>query len=382
MSDAAEEIQESSNDDYLGMSDDDFANMDSNAFEDEAPIDEALEDAEDAASEEEIIEEEPEVAEELEPDTTDEEDTDPLNPEEEEEASEEKDESDTEEKKEESPEVDYQAFFEQITSEFKANGRNMKIDSAEDVVRLMQMGADYNRKMSALKPSRKVLKMLEKNQLLDEGKLSFLIDLDKKNPEAIAKLLADSKIDPMDLDTSEGDKYKSSDHSVDDREIALDSVVESLRDSEHYPQTIQVVSQQWDDASKQIVANEPQLLRVMHDHMASGVYDLISTEVEQERMFGRLDGMSDIEAYRKVGDVIAARGGFDFLSSPESKQQNKPASKVDKATKTKADKDRRDKRRAASPSKSAASGVTKSEDFNPLGMSDDDYLKQFDEKFL
>ena len=51
----------------------------------------------------------------------------------------------------------------------------------------MQMGAGYGRKLQDMQPHLKTLRMLEKNNLLDEGKLSYLIDLDQKNPDAIKK---------------------------------------------------------------------------------------------------------------------------------------------------------------------------------------------------
>lgn len=279
---------------------------------------------------------------------------------------------------------DHKNFFEKVTGEFKANGKMMKVDTPEDVVRLMQMGANYNRKMAALKPSMKVLKVLEKNGLLDESKLGFLLDLNQKNPKAIAKLLADSGIDPLDLDLAQGAEYQASDYSVDDREIALDTVVEELKESPTYTKTINLVTQKWDGASKQIVANEPELLKVLDSHMANGVYDLISTEVEKERVFGRLDGMSDIEAYRTVGDAIAQRGGFAHLTpSPGQGQQSTPnAGKNATPTPDDGKQARRDKRRAASPSKATAPAGKADSDFNPLGMSDEDYLKQFDSKYL
>jgi hypothetical protein len=106
--------------------------------------------------------------------------------------------------------------------------------------------------------------------------------------------------------------------------------------------------------------------------METGIYDLIHKEVENEKLFGRLQGLSDIEAYRKVGDALQARGGFDHLA----KGQRSPAvSKVIAPKPMQAQDDRlKDKKRAAAPSKSAVSGqVTK--EFNPLALSDEEFSK-------
>ena len=278
---------------------------------------------------------------------------------------------------------DYEEFHKKITGEFKANGRMMKIEDPEDAIRLMQMGADYNRKMAGMKPGLKVLKMLEKNKLLDESKLSYLIELSQGNPQAIAKLLADSKVDPMDIQVENAGDYKSADHSVDEREINLDEVLSDLQSSEHYSKLMNVVSKEWDDKSKQTVADEPQLLRVINDHMALGIYDIVNTEIENERMLGRLNGVSYLEAYRTVGDSIAARGGFAHLvqSPADSGTQKQTPQKVTVTGKKKDDSQRKDKRRAASPSKTTVA-KTSDDDYNPLSISDEEFEKRFANKFL
>src|SRR5690606_38757650 len=96
--------------------------------------------------------------------------------------------------------VDHKAIVDKLFAPFKANGKEMVVDNVDDAVALMQMGANYNKKMAALKPNLKLLKLLENNNLLSEEKIGFLIDLDKKNPAAIGKLLKDSGIDPLDVD--------------------------------------------------------------------------------------------------------------------------------------------------------------------------------------
>ena len=270
--------------------------------------------------------------------------------------------------------INYKQEYENLLATFKANGKDMKVDSVEDARRLMQMGANYNKKMSGLKPNLKHLKLLEKHQLLNEEKLSFLIDLNEGNPEAIKKLLTDSKIDPMDLNLEEDMNYKPSPRKVDDREVELDSVLEELRDSETYDRTLDVVGSQWDSESKQIVADQPQLLKVINDHIASGIYDLISTEVERERVFGRLSGVSDIDAYKQIGDAMQENGAFDHLSSKEAVLGKRPTKAAVPKPKAVDDTKRRDKRRAASPSKPAAPTAGKA-DYNPLSMSDEEFLQ-------
>lgn len=43
--------------------------------------------------------------------------------------------------------VDYKAGYEQIMALTKANGKTMQVKSVEEAIQLMQMGANYTRKM-------------------------------------------------------------------------------------------------------------------------------------------------------------------------------------------------------------------------------------------
>ena len=106
--------------------------------------------------------------------------------------------------------VDYEAFYKKVMAPFKANGKMITLRSPEEAIQLMQQGANFTKKMQAIAPHRKLLIMLENNGLLDESKINYLIDLDKKNPEAIKKLVKDAGIDPKDIDTqAEKKKHQS-----------------------------------------------------------------------------------------------------------------------------------------------------------------------------
>ena len=273
--------------------------------------------------------------------------------------------------------VDYKAQYEKLLAPFKANGREVQVQSVDDAITLMQMGANYNKKMAALKPNLKLMKLLENNGFLDEEKIGFLIDLGKKDPAAINKLVKDSGIDPMDLSAEKASAYKQTAYAVDDKELELDTVLEEIKPSATYTRTLDVVSNKWDAASKQHIANNPQLLKVINSHMEAGIYDQISKELESERLFGRLNGLSDLEAYRKVGDAIHARGGFNPVApagAPEKPTAAAPAISAPKPSKAEQDK-LNEKRRAASSTKPAAPAV-KPKDFNPLAMSDEEFSKQ------
>ena len=362
-------VEESS---FLDMSDEDILNYDPSKLESASDEEDASEEeAEDSEQEED---DEPADADSGEP----EDEPDDDEPESDDELPDpvlEKEPKAEKKEKDKPAEIDYKAEYERLTSSFKANGKDITVTNVDEAISLMQMGANYNKKMAALKPNLKLLKLLENNKLLDENKLSYLIDLDKKDPAAITKLIKDSGIDPLDVDVDKDSEYKPKTYTVDDRELELDEVLGELQDTATYSQTLDIVGNKWDGPSRQIVADNPQVLRIVNDHVARGIYPIISKEIERERMLGRLKGMSDLQAYQLVGDAIQARGGFDHLNP------NKPPVKVAPPVKKQSNPDLVSKKRAASSTQKAAPSSTPA-DFNPLGMSDEEFEKLVVPKFL
>ena len=356
-------------DSFLDMSDDEFEQLDHSVQPE--PVQE--EEPEEEVTEEAVEEQE----EEQEQESVDEQRTEPVPSTEE--STEEKEEA---KPAEQSQEIDYKAAYERLTAPFKANGKEMRIENIDDAITLMQMGANYNKKMAALKPNLKLLKLLENNNLLSEEKLGFLIDLEKKDPSAITKLIKDSGIDPLDVDTEKAGDYKPTTYTVDEREMELDAVLEEIQDTPAYTKTIDIVGTKWDGPSKQVIASNPQVLKVINDHVDRGIYDLISNEMERQRVLGRLNGLSDIEAYRQVGDAIQAQGGFDHLVQPNQRQQVTPQKEVVTPKPKTESLELKSKKRAASSTKPAVSVTTSPADYNPLAMSDEEFSKLVNERLL
>ena len=274
----------------------------------------------------------------------------------------------------ESTDIDYKALYEQLTAPFKANGKEMSVKNVDEAITLMQMGANYNKNMAAMKPNRKFIKMLETADLLDESKLSYLIDLNRKDPNAINKLIKDSGIDVLNIDPEKGSEYQAKNYAASDKILELEAVLVDLESSPKYVELTEVVGNQWDVASKQTITEYPEILNVLENHMQTGIYDVVVQEVEREKMLGRLKGLSDIDAYRKVGDAIQERGGFDFLNAKEIKEPAKPVVVVPPPKI--ADNDKvNEKKRAASASKpSVTSAVTTPK---ALELSDEEFMKAF-----
>jgi hypothetical protein len=276
---------------------------------------------------------------------------------------------------EEATELDYKQEYDKLLAPFKANGKEMQVSSIEDARQLMQMGANYTKKMKALAPNLKIVKLLENNGLLDEGKISFLIDLSRKDPNAVTKFLKDSNIDPLDLDMDNAEKYQPKAYTVSDKELELDSVLDEIKDTESFKVTADVIGNKWDEPSKKVILDNPVLIKIINEHVQAGIYEKIQSVVERERMLGRLVGLSDIEAYKQVGDVIQAQGGFNNQTQAGAFTASniKATNKVDPSVAK--------RKKAASSTKSNAA-TKSSNDFNPLDMSDEEFEKIMSSKYI
>ena len=269
----------------------------------------------------------------------------------------------------------YKEERDRLFSPIKANGGEITLASMDEAISLIQMGANYNKKMGQMKPHLKTIKLLEKNGINDPVKLNYLIDLDKKDPQAIVKLIKDSGIDLQELDIEADNKYTPKTRVVNETEIDLDTVLDDIQDTPTYNRTLKVVSEQWDGESKQAIANQPFILKTLNDQMENGIYDLINVEVERQRMLGGLNGIADIEAYRKIGEEIQARGGFDHLGSSQE-QPPKQAPEVIVPKQKVEDPALKEKRKAATSTREAPPGdLSKSNKINPLSMTDEEFMK-------
>lgn len=259
--------------------------------------------------------------------------------------------------------IDYKKEYERILAPFKANNKEIKVDNIDEAITLMQMGANYNKKMAALKPNLKLIRMLENNNLLDETKINYLIDLDKKNPEAIRKLIKESNIDTIDLD--EEKEYVPNTYSISDKQLEVESILDSIKETKSYKETVSLITTKWDLKSKQVIFENPVIIKIINDHMESGIYDQINEVVEKQKILGNLEGLSDIEAYKLVGDKLHEQG--KFIKKPAASTVTNP-SVVSKPSIN-------DRKKSAAPVRAATPSNKPKIDFNPLALSDEEFEK-------
>lgn len=276
--------------------------------------------------------------------------------------------------------TDYKAFHDQVMAPFQANGKTIQLRSVDEAIQLMQQGANYTRKMQAIAPHRKVLMMLENNGLLDESKLSRLIDLEKKNPDAIRALVKEAGIDPLDIDVQGESTYTPGNHAVPDEAVAFQTTLDEVSSTPDGQETVRQITASWDPESKAELWKDPSILGTIHQQRISGVYDRVVTEIERQRTIGAIPAnVSLLNAYRVIGERMTQAGAFqDLVAAQQAAQrpavQHPVATRV--ASTTKPAVANSGKVSAAAPTRTAA--PRRAEAFiNPLALSDDEFMKQF-----
>jgi len=275
----------------------------------------------------------------------------------------------------ETTEFDYKSAFEKVTRPFKANGIDMQVKDPEDIIRLMQMGANYQKKMGQLKPNLKIIKMLENNELLDESKLNNLIDLAKKDPKAIATLIKESNLDPLEIDKDAPTDYEPTNYSITDKEYNLDRALDEIKETETFNRTVKIMTNDWDMESRSIISDQPDIITILNAHVANGIYDQVNARLQQEKALGKLSNIPDVEAYRQIAEYMNSNKQFANQPS-KSSSKSTGASTVSSNTDEQATEDRNKKRKAVAPVKQTTTKKSPSnEDF--LGLSDEEFMKKY-----
>lgn len=271
-------------------------------------------------------------------------------------------------------------FMAKITAPFKADGRDVKVRTAEDAIRLMQMGVNYNRRMQEMKPLKAQDAMLKQHGLDDPQKLSYLIDLSQGKPDAIQKLLKEKGIDPLDIDTSKDSNYKATNYSPDTKDLDFQEAIQTTLAAPHGQDLINDVNAMWDDSSKEALRDQPQIFNNLLAQMDSGVYEKIKGELEYQRTLGHLTGVPFLQAYHEVGDAMQKAGVFDKPKDQSGGlaplQAIKPEP-IDTGVRKAADKPKTEQPNPnlSSTPRNAPSngGVNDEKDYS--SMSDEDFLK-------
>lgn len=267
--------------------------------------------------------------------------------------------------------TDYQAFYEKLTKPFKANGREIQVQNADDMIALMQQGANYSKKMAQLKPNLALMRTLEQHGLNDADKIAYLVDLYNKQPEAIAKLVKEADIDLYSFDTEQAEAYTPK-TVVNEPSALEDTIAELYGNHETFKDVVTDITTLWDKESKAIVSDNPEILKVMAKQADEGIYQQIMSAIDYEKMLGRLSGIPFLQAYEQVEARILQ------ANQPTPKQEQGFTAPRPQANQEQVSSQNQAQKQRASVPKGSTSQSNAG--FDPLKLSDEEFLKFYNQQ--
>jgi len=274
------------------------------------------------------------------------------------------DDTDKEEETKEEPsdELDYKLSYEEFMKPIKVSGKEIQIKSIEDARNLISMGIDYSRKMRDVKPLRVLGETLTEAGIIEDGKINEaallrLVDISKGDKTALAELMAEKDIDPLDINT-EDVQYTPTAQMAAENSYELKDVEQELANRGSIDTVITELGK-LDKASKQFFNESPRDLLKLDEDIKNGTYEKLMDTVRYERTLGRLRGISDIEAY-----IQLAQAQEPIVSEQKQVADTKPKTKPSVR-----------KRKAAAITKRAPAKKQTQKTYDYVNMSDEEFEK-------
>ena len=192
-----------------------------------------------------------------------------------------------------------------FTTGIQAGGKTVRIANPDELKRIVQQGIGVTKRMQELKPKLQMIAALEA-QGITSSDINYLIDLHKRTPQAVSKLVQDSKYDVY--SAPDASTYTPSDYSISDAQYALQEVLDACQHRSGYSATLEAV-QRLDADSRAVLGQRPQEFAELVGDMetvvdGSSVFNDIMGIVETEKLKGNFAGVSKLDAYAQVADTL------------------------------------------------------------------------------
>jgi hypothetical protein len=268
---------------------------------------------------------------------------------------------------------------------FRANGKDYEFSSDEIVdqfPKIFGKAMDYTKKMQTIKPWRKTIDAIEGAKISHDD-VSLMIDVLKGDKDAITEVLKRTGTDTLELNTEEDSGYKAKDYGRDESALAISDIVDEISKDAEYATTHNILSKDWDERSWEAISQKPEMIKLLHTDVKSGMYDTLQPIAEKLKMYDGA-GKPDLEYYKEAAqqhfDKTAKQKAYTDRQAVEQQKaaETKEVSeqKQSRVTAAKAQSDKRvatkqasAKRKAAAPTKSASADRVV------------DYLDESDENF-
>ena len=249
----------------------------------------------------------------------------------------------------------------------KIDGKEIPVQSLDELYALASAGGKFTQKMQAISKYKKAYMIMDKQGLSDED-ISLLAEAKSGNKDAIATLIKQAGVDPLDLDEGPSDNYRPGSLIPTDTAVAIEEVEREISVDPEYAVTSNIVNNVLDERSQDMLVQNPNLIRGIHEDIKSGAFHHVMAEAEKLKL---MDGARrpDFEYY-----LIAARQ--DSGDEPEQAQQAPEQQQVNQ-TQVNKPAVSKSKRRAAGSSRSKVPPKTGPIDWDEL--SDEELIAKREE---
>jgi hypothetical protein len=215
------------------------------------------------------------------------------------------------------------------TYKFRANGKDYEFSSDEIVdqfPKIFGQAMDYTKKMQTIKPWRKTIDAIEEAELSHDD-VNLMIDVLKGDKGAITEVLKRTGTDTLELDTEADSKYVAKDYGRDDSALAIKDIVEDISQDVEYATTHNILSKEWDDRSWNTMAQNPEMIRLLHTDVKSGMYSTLQPLAEKLKVY---DGgkKSDLDYYKE-----AAQQHFNQVAEQDAYEERQAARQAEREAK-------------------------------------------------
>lgn len=270
------------------------------------------------------------------------------------------------------------------TYNVKANGTDYDL-SLDELLQLAPKAFNYTQKMQEIKPYREMISAI-KEEGLSKDDINLAIDILKGDKDAITSIIKKNNIDMLEIDTDADLDFTPKKYGKSEQELAIEEVDSLIKQDPEYKITQHVIGTQWDDASREILRNNPQGISVLHGEIKSGVFDTISASAMKMKALDTGVGKSDIEYYIAAGDkYYAAKDAETALIKEADQARAKREAEAKVIADAKAVRDSQakkrtqaKKRKAATPSKKGVANKPDVIDYLDKATTDEDFSKMMD----
>lgn len=272
-------------------------------------------------------------------------------------------------------EIDYKKFYETVTQDFKASGKVIPgVKEPEKFIKALQMATDYALKTAALKPALKRVKMLDG---ISDEEFTEMLDFRKRNPEVIKKAIKEANLDPIDLDLDQIN-YVPQVKVISDDEYEYGETVQELAKDTKFTYTRELILNNLDSKSKEVILTNPVALRALHEEVASGRIEQIQAHALQLKTFGNYKNVPDLELYAMIANEMDKQAMVSQSAVPSNPVQSggmnpQVANTVQPNSVSKPNPELEDKRVRAGIQPKTSTPVVKK--YDPTKLSDEEFMK-------